>query len=106
MLTRHFLQSQLNEWRLAHKRWSAEKLRLEAERHELELRLADVAELANHTAESNEDINAGMPKVDGGFLSALDYALRGSPGCIEPADWQQARQAALAEHGPYLGLKP
>ena len=27
------------------------------------------------------------------FLSALDHALAGTPGCLEPADWQLARRA-------------
>jgi len=27
------------------------------------------------------------------FLSALDHALAGTPGCLEPADWQLSRRA-------------
>jgi hypothetical protein len=40
----------------------------------------------------------------GGLLSALDYAVRGAPGCMEPDEWQERRRLALAEHGDYLGL--
>lgn len=69
---------------------------------ELALRLADVHELLSKV-EYDEDgfpVNANDP----GLFSALDYALRGSPGCIEPEEWQDAREAALAKHADYLDI--
>lgn len=71
---------------------------------ELELRLAHTHEMLR-TVETDED---GQPVIDleqlGALFSALDYALRGSPGCVEREEWYAERAEALAKHGTYLGL--
>lgn len=69
---------------------------------ELVLRLADVADVLDGI-KTDEDGEID-PAYAHGLLSALDYALRGSPGCIEPDEWQDGRRQALAKHGEYLGL--
>jgi hypothetical protein len=71
---------------------------------ELALRLADVAQVVASARydEDTGDILGGDDNA--GFLSAIDYALRGSPGCMEPDEWQARREEALAARGDYLGL--
>lgn len=66
------------------------------------LRLAFAAEMLA-SVEVDEDTGE-LSEDAGGLLSALDYALRGSPGCVEPDEWQEQRRRALAKHGDYLGL--
>lgn len=46
----------------------------------------------------------GVPVLDdyAGLFSALDYALRGDPGCVEPDEWVAERETALVEHAEYL----
>lgn len=70
---------------------------------ELALRLADVHALV----ESAQDADAPdeLADVQGGFLSALEHALRGEAGCIEPDEWQAQREQALADYGEYLGIE-
>jgi hypothetical protein len=65
----------------------------EEDAEEWKLRLADIAEVVE-AAWVDED--TGELRDAGGFLSALDYALRGDPGCIEPEEWEQGRRRALA----------
>ncbi len=68
---------------------------------ELALRLADVqAAIALVETDEDGEIKPGQH----GILSALDYAVRGDAGCVEPDEWAANRRKALAEHGGYLGL--
>lgn len=65
---------------------------------ENDLRLADVHRVVE-SARTDED---GLLAEDSGaFLSALDHALRGDPGCVEPSDWRKGREKAFEE---YRGL--
>lgn len=69
---------------------------------ELVLRLVDVADvLAAAKTDEDGELDAAYAA---GLLSALDYALRGDHGCLEPDEWQERRRRALAKHGVYLGL--
>lgn len=70
--------------------------------HELELRLADVA-LILHNVERDDHDEAAIANPDA-LLSALDYAVRGSAGCIEPDEWERDRRVALHAHRTYLEL--
>lgn len=64
---------------------------------QLALRLADALDIVRTAAGDDDD-------DDTATLSALDYALRGDPGCIEPAEWQVRRRELLIEHADYLKL--
>jgi hypothetical protein len=69
---------------------------------ELVLRLVDAADvLAAATTDEDGELDAAHAH---GLLSALDYALRGDAGCVEPDEWQERRRQALAKYGVYLGL--
>lgn len=71
-----------------------------AERDELALRLADAyAVLSKATVDED---TGELQEDPGGLLSALDHALTGSSGCLEPDEWQAERVAALAEHSERL----
>jgi predicted trehalose synthase len=70
-------------------------------REEALLRLAEIASMLR-SVKCDED---GQPMEDlAGLLSALDYALRGDPGCIEPSDWQADRRVAFVAQRNYIGL--
>lgn len=69
---------------------------------ELALRLADVAEMLA-AVETDDDGEIVEPHT-GSLLSALDYALRGEPGCVDMDEWQGRRREALVKHGGYLGV--
>lgn len=60
--------------------------------HEAELRLAHIYDSLRR-AQVNED--GQLTEESGGFLSALDYAVRGHPGCLEPLEFQLEREHAL-----------
>ena len=69
---------------------------------ELALRLADVAEVLA-AVETDDDGEIVEPHT-GAVMSALDYALRGEPGCVDEDEWQDRRRRALVKHGGYLGV--
>ena len=69
---------------------------------EEQLRLADIAEILR-TVDYDED-TLELKEDAGGLLSALEHALTGSAGCIEPEEWQASRKAALAKHADYIGF--
>lgn len=70
---------------------------------EATLRLADIAALL---ASVQTDEVTGEGVVDPGFLSALDYALRGDSGCVEPEEWADRRRCALRDRLAYINLPP
>jgi hypothetical protein len=71
-------------------------------RHELELRLADAQAMASA---AHPDRNGNLPAgTAGALLAAIDYALRGQPGCVEPGQWDGEREAALKQYRGYLDL--
>lgn len=71
---------------------------------EMALRLAFIADIL-HGVELDEDsVALADPEQAGSIMSALDYALRGDPGCVEPDEWQQQREQALAKHADYIGV--
>jgi hypothetical protein len=67
---------------------------------ELVLRLCDAQQVLATCVNEDGDLVSDV----GSLLSALDYALRGSEGCVEPDEWQEQRRRALANHGDYLDL--
>lgn len=68
---------------------------------ELELRLADAAELLATLPTDENDEAIG---IDPALHSALGHALSGSSGCIEPDEWQDRREDALEARREELGL--
>lgn len=71
---------------------------------ELELRLADVADtLAAVPVDEDGELDIHADQFHG-LLSALEHALHGSSGCMEPDEWQERREAALEARGEELGL--
>lgn len=59
-----FLQSQLNEWRLAHGRWSDEKFQLKALIEDLEHRLRVLANAAVADEQMIEDLEAEIERLE------------------------------------------
>lgn len=70
---------------------------------ELAKRLADVKAMIDAVA-TDEDGNMADLNMSGHFLSALDHALRGDPGCNEPDEWDEGRLEAMIANRDYLGL--
>jgi hypothetical protein len=72
---------------------------------EAELRLAEIKDMLDD-ATDEEGGAADIVRRDlPGFLSALDYALRGDPGhAREPETWQIVREQLLEKHAEYLAL--
>lgn len=72
-------------------------------RIELELRLADAADVIE-ALELDDDGNMKDPEQFGPFLSALEHALQGDAGCVEPKEFQARRMQAHEKHATTLGL--
>lgn len=72
-------------------------------RIELELRLADAMGTIE-ALELDDDGNMKDPEQFGPFLSALEHALAGSAGCVEPREFQARRLEAHEKHAEALGL--
>lgn len=68
---------------------------------ETHLRLADVQGVIALARFDDEGEIAGGQY---GLCCALDHALRGTMGCVEPEEWHKRRVAALRTHADYLGL--
>jgi hypothetical protein len=81
----------------------------EARRIEVELRLADVHALVEHTmkrdadGDVDEDWMEGVEQeLGGGFFSSLDHALRGDPGHGDRTEMAVARRQAHVKYRDYL----
>lgn len=70
---------------------------------ELAKRLADVKAITDAVV-TDDDGNMADLEMSGHFLSALDHALRGDPGCNEREEWDEGRLEAMIENREYLGL--
>ncbi len=69
---------------------------------EMALRLAHVHSMLSRI--KVDDDGQIAEEHTAGVLSALDYGLRGDPGCVEHEDFERERQAAYRAHAHYLGL--
>jgi hypothetical protein len=61
-------------------------------------RLADAADIVASVELDADGVELQDPQQAGAILSALDYALRGDPGCSDPDEWQARREAALERY--------
>lgn len=92
---------QNTEWSVVAHEAIAERDRARESEEEFALRLVDAADVLATVETDDGEITEAHTA---GLLSALDHALRGSSGCMEPDEWQERRRQALAKHGDYLGL--
>lgn len=73
-------------------------------RTELQFRLCEAMDLLTEIPR-DDDGNLAEPDQAAIYLNALDQALTGDPGCVEPDEWQARRETAYMLHSHKLGFE-